>query len=67
MLGGHNARRKSVGDQCRYLLVEKAKDKLGGPEMYKVARSALTAGVPGKRTEKIWEAKLEVGGLEASL
>ena len=35
--------------------------------MYKVARSALTAGVPGKRMEKVWETRLEVGELEACL
>lgn len=42
-------------------------DLLGGPEMYKVARSAFTAGVLGKRTEKIFDVKLVVSGRFARL
>jgi len=44
-----------------------ASRKFGGPEMYRVARRALTAGVPGKRTEKTREVRLEVWGEVASL
>lgn len=35
---------------------------LGGPEIYSVASKAFTAGLPGKRTAKIWEVKLAVSG-----
>ena len=35
--------------------------------MYKVARSAFTAGVLGKRTEKIFDVKLVVSGRFARL
>jgi len=31
---------------------QRARRKLGGPEMYSVASRALTAGLPGKRMEK---------------
>lgn len=31
---------------------QSASRKFGGPEMYRVARRALTAGEPGKRTAK---------------
>ena len=34
------------------LVGQSASKKLGGPEMYRVARIALTAGEPGKRTAK---------------
>lgn len=40
---------------------------LGGPEMYNVARSEFTAGLPGNRTEKVFEVKLAVSGLVARL
>jgi hypothetical protein len=46
---------------------QKARRKFGGPEIYKVARSALTAGEPGKRAEKIREVKVDVGGEVACL
>lgn len=36
-----------------------ASRKLGGPEMYKVARRALTAGLPGNRKAKILDVRLE--------
>lgn len=42
-------------------------DVLGGPEIYNVARRALTAGLPGKRIEKILEVKLVVSGILARL
>lgn len=44
-----------------------ASRKLGGPEMYSVASSALTAGEPGKSTAKIREVREEVWGEVASL
>jgi hypothetical protein len=34
---------------------QRARRKFGGPEMYKVAKMALTAGLPGKRTAKSFE------------
>ena len=37
---------------------------LGGPEIYKVAKRALTAGVLGNNIEKSWEAQPEVGGFD---
>jgi hypothetical protein len=40
---------------------------LGGPEMYTVARIALTAGLPGKRIAKTLDIMLAVGGLVARL
>lgn len=70
MLGGHSARRKSINhvmsilDCCNSA---KCDDILGGPEMYRVARRALTAGLPGKRTEKTREVKLVVSGVLARL
>jgi len=33
----------------------RASRKFGGPEMYNVARMALTAGLPGKSTAKSFE------------
>jgi hypothetical protein len=39
------------------LVGTRASRKLGGPEMYSVARSALTAGEPGKSTEKSFVVK----------
>jgi len=44
-----------------------AKRKFGGPEMYSVARRALTAGLPGKRTAKIRDVRVEVWGEVANL
>jgi hypothetical protein len=44
-----------------------ARRKLGGPDIYRVARRALTAGEPGKRNPKSRDVKLEVVGLEATL
>lgn len=70
MLGGHSARRKSINhvmsisDCCTGARCD---DILGGPEMYRVARRALTAGLPGKRTEKTREVKLVVSGVLARL
>ena len=46
---------------------QSASRKFGGPEMYRVARRALTAGVEGKRIEKMREVKDEVWGEVASL
>lgn len=46
---------------------QSASRKLGGPEMYNVARRALTAGVEGKRMENMREVKDEVCGEVASL
>jgi hypothetical protein len=44
-----------------------ARRKLGGPEMYRVARRAFTAGEPGNRTAKTREVREEVWGEVASL
>jgi hypothetical protein len=46
---------------------QNARRKFGGPEMYRVARRALMAGDPGKRTEKTLEVSVDVGGDVASL
>lgn len=62
MLGGSLDRRLgaiAIGSCARYVL--------GGPEIYTVARIALTAGLPGKRTEKILDVRLAVWGLFARL
>lgn len=42
-----------------------ANKKFGGPEIYKVASRALIAGLPGKRTAKIRDVKVDVWGLVA--
>jgi hypothetical protein len=44
-----------------------ARRKLGGPEIYSVARRAFTAGEPGKRTAKIRDVNVEVCGVVATL
>lgn len=44
-----------------------ASRKFGGPDIYNVPSKALTAGLPGNRTEKILDVKLEVWGLVAAL
>jgi hypothetical protein len=44
-----------------------ASKKFGGPEMYRVARRALTAGEPGKRNAKICDVIDEVEGFVATL
>lgn len=44
-----------------------ASRKLGGPEMYKVASKAFTAGDPGNSTANIRLVNVEVGGLVAIL
>lgn len=70
MLGGHSARRKSINYVMSILdcsTSAKCDNILGGPEMYRVARRALTAGLPGKRTEKTREVKLVVSGVLARL
>ena len=69
ILGGHRARRKSSGGRVKSarLYVNYGQNILGGPEMYTVARRAFTAGLPGKRIEKILDVKLVVGGLVARL
>lgn len=73
MLGGHRARRKSdcgvndLGFSVRETYRATRIDILGGPEIYNVARRALTAGLPGKRTVKILEVKLVVSGMVARL
>ena len=69
MLGGHSARRKSSPKSQPPFLAQTAssgwKNMLGGPEMYRVARRALTAGLPGNRNAKISVVKPEVGGFAA--
>jgi len=44
-----------------------ARRKFGGPDMYRVARRAFTAGVPGKRTANMREVTDEVCGEVATL
>jgi len=44
-----------------------AKRKFGGPEIYSVARIALTAGLPGNSVAKMRLVSVEVAGLVASL
>ena len=44
-----------------------SKSLLGGPEIYKVASNALTAGLPGKSTEKSCSVTLELPEASASL
>jgi hypothetical protein len=43
-----------------YRELEKTQNSLGGPDIYRVARSAFTAGLPGKSTEKIRDVRLDV-------
>jgi hypothetical protein len=45
----------------------RARRKLGGPEMYSVAKRALTAGLPGNRYAKILDVRLDSSGLVATL
>jgi hypothetical protein len=47
-------------DEGSILGGQSAKRKFGGPEMYNVARRALTAGLPGKRMVKRREANEDV-------
>jgi len=47
-------------DEGSILVGHSASRKLGGPEMYSVARRALTAGLPGKRIANRRETKDEV-------
>lgn len=61
MFEGHSASRKSCTRVSLKAYQRKEMYVLGGPEMYKVARSALTAGVPGKRKENIWDEMPELG------
>lgn len=46
---------------------QSARRKFGGPEMYSVARRALTAGVEGNRTAKMRDVRLDVCGEVATL
>lgn len=54
-------------DEGSILGGHKASRKFGGPDIYSVPSRAFTAGLPGNRTEKILDVKLEVGGLVAAL
>lgn len=70
MLGGQRARRKSVDARLVSNFRPGCGDtmnSLGGPEIYSVPSKALTAGLPGNRTAKILDVRLEVGGLIAAL
>lgn len=48
-----------VLNQCLYMW-ENEGCLLGGPDIYRVARRALTAGLPGNSTAKIREVRPEV-------
>jgi len=56
-----------VSEDGSMFVGQRARRKLGGPEMYRVARRALTAGLPGKRTAKSREMKVECSWARAAL
>lgn len=57
----------TVVRQCCRRKIDPGSDVLGGPEIYSVPSSALTAGLPGNKMEKILDVRLDVGGLVAAL